>query len=330
METRLGAPQRRRPPTVHRGSTHAPRLQRPVASEDEATACSELHLGCHPETPVIEPCLVFLWTFPLGGFIVWCSHVSVPAMSHRLLSWESPIMWVDVNQGPYLKAVLLLAGILAGPAPLQAQADNGWIGKRVITQYGTVLQVGNQVVDDEGRGKNLARGKDLQAFRIYKVEQTNGPWLWLVAEGSGVKGWAPATNVSSFSTKRSTISPTRSAPTRAPRPITTGGPMSGGSGKSSTRPSPTTTRPSGSIPGTQSPTTTADSPGTPGRTTTRPSPTITKASGSIPGSPTPTSAAATHGGPRRTSTSPSPTTTRPSGLIPGSHWPTATAAWCFS
>jgi hypothetical protein len=94
---------------------------------------------------------VFLWTFPPGGFIVWCSHVSVPAMPHRLLSWERPIMWVDVDQGPYLKAVLLLAGILAGPAPLQAQAENNWIG-------------------------------------IYKVEQVNGPWLWLVAEGSGVKG----------------------------------------------------------------------------------------------------------------------------------------------
>src|SRR5208282_4547221 len=25
-------------------------------SEDEASACSELRLGCHPETPVIEPC----------------------------------------------------------------------------------------------------------------------------------------------------------------------------------------------------------------------------------------------------------------------------------
>src|SRR5271165_2507422 len=56
METRLGARQRRRPPTVHRGRTHAPRLQRPVASEDKASACSELRLGCHPETPVIEPC----------------------------------------------------------------------------------------------------------------------------------------------------------------------------------------------------------------------------------------------------------------------------------
>src|SRR5208282_6082313 len=48
------------PPTVHGGSTHAPCLQRPVASEDGASACSELRLGCHPETPVIEPCRVEL------------------------------------------------------------------------------------------------------------------------------------------------------------------------------------------------------------------------------------------------------------------------------
>src|SRR5271165_1546164 len=54
MVTRLGARQRRRPPTVHRGRTHAPRVQRPVASEDEASACSELRLGCHPETPVFR------------------------------------------------------------------------------------------------------------------------------------------------------------------------------------------------------------------------------------------------------------------------------------
>ena len=56
MEIRLSARQRRRPPTVHCGRTHAPRLQRPVASEDEASACSELRLSCHPETPVIEQC----------------------------------------------------------------------------------------------------------------------------------------------------------------------------------------------------------------------------------------------------------------------------------
>ena len=31
-----------------------------MASEDEASACSELRLGCHPETPVIEPCHAWL------------------------------------------------------------------------------------------------------------------------------------------------------------------------------------------------------------------------------------------------------------------------------
>jgi tetratricopeptide (TPR) repeat protein len=91
-----------------------------------------------------------------------------------------------------------MAVTLASSASAQTQAEIGWIGKRVITTYGTVLRVGDQVVDDAGRAKNLARGKEQQAFRIYRVEQVKGPWLWLVAEGSGVKGWAPAANVILF------------------------------------------------------------------------------------------------------------------------------------
>ena len=81
---------------------------------------------------------------------------------------------------------------------LHAQTENNWIGRRVITQFGTVLRVGNQVVDDAGRGKQLARRKNRQAFLVYKVEQVDGPWLWLAAEGSGVRGWAPAANVILF------------------------------------------------------------------------------------------------------------------------------------
>jgi tetratricopeptide (TPR) repeat protein len=77
----------------------------------------------------------------------------------------------------------------------QQPAENSLVGKRVITQPGTVLKVGNQVVDDEGLGKELARGKNQNEFRTYMVEQANGPWLFLVAEGSSVKGWAPAANV---------------------------------------------------------------------------------------------------------------------------------------
>jgi tetratricopeptide (TPR) repeat protein len=80
----------------------------------------------------------------------------------------------------------------------QQPAENSHVGKRVITQPGTVLKVGNQVVDDEGLGKELARGKNQNEFRTYMVKQANGPWLWLVAEGSSAKGWAPAANVILF------------------------------------------------------------------------------------------------------------------------------------
>ena len=96
---------------------------------------------------------------------------------------------------------LTLLSVLSGDrmvALAQQPAENSHVGKRVITQPGTVLKVGNQVVDDEGLGKELARGKNQNEFRTYMVEQANGPWLLLVAEGSSVKGWAPAANVILF------------------------------------------------------------------------------------------------------------------------------------
>src|SRR5271165_3600070 len=96
---------------------------------------------------------------------------------------------------------LTLLSVLSGDrmvALAQQPAENSLVGKRVITQPGTVLKVGNQVVDDEGLGKELARGKNQNVFRTYMVKQANGPWLWLVAEGSSAKGWAPAANVILF------------------------------------------------------------------------------------------------------------------------------------
>ena len=123
-----------------------------------------------------------------------------------------------------------------------------------------------------------------------------------------------------------------------------------GTRRTTTRPSPTTARPSGSIPSMPSPTTTearlAGQEGLrqghrrlqrghparsgdrtrlqqPGqrlagqeRATTRPSPTTTKPSGSIPRTPSLTTTGALPGTTRRTTTGPSPTTTRPSGSIP--------------
>ena len=96
---------------------------------------------------------------------------------------------------------LTLLVVLSGDhmvALAQQPAENSHVGKRVITQPGTVLKVGNQVVDDEGLGKERARGKNQNVFRTYMVKQANGPWLFLVAEGSSAKGWAPAANVILF------------------------------------------------------------------------------------------------------------------------------------
>src|SRR5262245_59511280 len=70
------------------------------------------------------------------------------------------------------------------------QTQSSWIGRRVITQYGAVLKVGKQVVDDAGRTASLtASGKDRSLFRVYRVEHTKGEWLWLQDEKSGAHGW---------------------------------------------------------------------------------------------------------------------------------------------
>ncbi len=77
-----------------------------------------------------------------------------------------------------------------------AQTKDPWIGKRVITHYGTVLRVGNQVVDDETRGTHLnVSGRDRKLVRVYRVEQVNGNWLWLKAEKEGLAGWVQSAYV---------------------------------------------------------------------------------------------------------------------------------------
>jgi tetratricopeptide (TPR) repeat protein len=86
------------------------------------------------------------------------------------------------------RAFLLAA--LVVPTSVFGQDISSWVGKRVITHYGAVLQIGNQVVDDEKRSENLAvSGKESSQFRVYRVDQVNGNWLWLKAEKEGVQGW---------------------------------------------------------------------------------------------------------------------------------------------
>jgi tetratricopeptide (TPR) repeat protein len=89
------------------------------------------------------------------------------------------------------RAFLLAA--LVVPTSAFGQENSSWIGKRVITHYGAVLQIGNQVVDDEKRSTNLAvSGTDKRNFRVYRVDQVNGNWLWLKAEKEGTEGWVKA------------------------------------------------------------------------------------------------------------------------------------------
>lgn len=80
------------------------------------------------------------------------------------------------------------------PTPAAA-ADNAakplesWVGKRVLTRYGTVLQVDGAPIKDERRALNQARGKDQTRFLVYQVERANDPWLWIEAEHSDRAGW---------------------------------------------------------------------------------------------------------------------------------------------
>ena len=72
----------------------------------------------------------------------------------------------------------------------QAQTKDPWTGKRVFTQYGTVLKVGDVVVDDEKRTDNLrVNDHDRVLCRVYRVEHVKGEWLWLQDEKSGIAGW---------------------------------------------------------------------------------------------------------------------------------------------
>jgi tetratricopeptide (TPR) repeat protein len=80
--------------------------------------------------------------------------------------------------------IVVAAGLALATAPvsLHAQTGNEWIGKRVVQKADRFnLRIGNSVVDIKRR------------YLTYKVEQVNGPWLWLHA--GQFKGWALAAEV---------------------------------------------------------------------------------------------------------------------------------------
>jgi len=96
----------------------------------------------------------------------------------------------------HLAKVLMAVAVLPITGPVQA---GGWVGQRVIMKHRAVLKVGGQVVDDEGRRRDLAvSGRDRRYPRVYRVERVNGRRLWLVAEDKYVSGWVLATQVVRF------------------------------------------------------------------------------------------------------------------------------------
>ena len=92
---------------------------------------------------------------------------------------------------------LTLLVVLSGDrmvALAQQPAENSHVGKRVITQFGTVLKVGNQVVDDEGRGKEQPGEKTRKSSgptRLSRSMATGSGWWPRVQR----QGWAPAANI---------------------------------------------------------------------------------------------------------------------------------------
>ena len=63
----------------------------------------------------------------------------------------------------------------------QAQDNSRWVGQRVVAKYGTSLRTGDQVVYVDN------------VFRVYRVQQEQGEWLWL--ETDGIAGWVQPSEV---------------------------------------------------------------------------------------------------------------------------------------
>src|SRR5262245_9618026 len=75
--------------------------------------------------------------------------------------------------------VVGLVLVVAPPTPLRAQDEDEWVGQRVVQKSRNfVLRIDDEPL--EGSGK---------AIVFYRVERTEGPSLWLKAEGQRLSGW---------------------------------------------------------------------------------------------------------------------------------------------
>ncbi|MHB1558668.1 MAG: tetratricopeptide repeat protein [Isosphaeraceae bacterium] len=86
-----------------------------------------------------------------------------------------------------LTILLALCGLtllVANAAVAEDSPHKSMVGQRVVQRSNDfTLRIKDQVVDRH------------RVIHFYKVEQVNGPWLWVRAEGNGFSGWAKAEDV---------------------------------------------------------------------------------------------------------------------------------------
>lgn len=86
-----------------------------------------------------------------------------------------------------LALLLALCGsmlLVPRTAVSQESPHKNMVGRRVVQRSNDfTLRIENQVVDRH------------RVIHLYRVEQVNGPWLWVRSEGNGFSGWARAEDV---------------------------------------------------------------------------------------------------------------------------------------
>ena len=84
-----------------------------------------------------------------------------------------------------LTSAALIFALTSAHAPILAQAEPGWIGKRVVPKNSDfTLLVNGEAVEQGGKG-----------IAFYRVEQVDGSSLWVNGDTQGSSGWAKADEV---------------------------------------------------------------------------------------------------------------------------------------
>src|SRR5262245_16904508 len=99
-----------------------------------------------------------------------------------VLAWSSTIRQAGGSRLVRADVLAIIGvGVFLDARPtLLAQAENGWIGKRVVQKYADfTLKIENRV-------------NETNSVETYRVEHVNGPWLWLRVDGEGLSGWVLA------------------------------------------------------------------------------------------------------------------------------------------